>query len=83
MGKQCCLLELKVKLVESVKATATKVEMPYVVNRWIGGMLTNLSEIKKRIMRMEELVRETESGELERKYTKKERLLLGREIEQN
>src|SRR3989338_2880665 len=63
-----------------VKEAAMKAEMPYVVNRWIGGMITNLSEIKKRIFRMEELVREQESGELERKYTKKERLLLGREL---
>jgi len=79
-GKTVLFVGTKSEVVESVKATALKVEMPYVVNRWIGGMLTNLSEIKKRIMRMEELVREAESGELERKYTKKERLLLSREL---
>jgi len=79
-GKTILFVGTKTEVIVNVKAAAEKVEMPYVVNRWIGGMITNLSEIKKRIFRMEELVREQESGELERKYTKKERLLLGREL---
>lgn len=62
-----------------VKAAAEKTESPYVTNRWIGGMITNFSEIKKRINRLEGLLAERESGELERKYTKKERVVLGRE----
>jgi hypothetical protein len=41
----------------------------------------NFSEIKKRIDRMHRLAVEGESGELERKYTKKERVVIGREIE--
>lgn len=60
---------------------AEKAEMPHVVNRWIGGMLTNFSEIKKRIARLNDLTGQGESGELERKYTKKERVLIGRELE--
>lgn len=79
-GKTVLFVGTKSEVIENVKAAAVKVQMPYVVNRWIGGMLTNLPEIKKRIMRMEQLVREEESGELERKYTKKERLLLSREL---
>ncbi len=79
-GKNILFVGTKSEVIVCVKAAAAKVEMPYVVNRWIGGMMTNLPEIKKRIMRMEELVREQESGELERKYTKKERLLLSREL---
>ena len=79
-GKVILFVGTKTEVVDLVKAAAVKVEMPYVVNRWIGGMVTNLSEIKKRIYRMEELVREEASGELERKYTKKERLLLSREL---
>lgn len=58
---------------------AQKAELPHVTNRWIGGMLTNFTEIKKRIARLIELTGEAESGELERKYTKKERVVLGRE----
>ena len=64
-----------------VKKAAEAAEAPYVVNRWIGGMITNFSEIKKRINRLEDLTREKESGELERKYTKKERVVIGREID--
>lgn len=64
-----------------VKEAAEKVEAPYVTNRWIGGMLTNFSEIKKRINRLETLNHERESGEMERKYTKKERVVLGRETD--
>ncbi len=79
-GKTVLFVGTKSEVIDNVKSAALKVEMPYVVNRWIGGMLTNLPEIKKRIMRMEELVRESESGELERKYTKKERLLLSRDL---
>jgi len=53
----------------------------YVTNRWIGGMLTNFGEIKKRINRLEVLQAEKVSGELERKYTKKERVVIGREAD--
>ena len=53
--------------------------MPYVDGRWIGGTLTNFTQIKKRVEKMEKLVSEKEKGELA-KYTKKERLLIDREI---
>jgi small subunit ribosomal protein S2 len=79
-GKTVLFVGTKSEVIDNVKAAALKAEMPYVVNRWIGGMITNLPEIKKRIARMDELVREQESGELERKYTKKERLLLSRDL---
>jgi small subunit ribosomal protein S2 len=62
-----------------VKAAAEKAEAPYVTNRWIGGMLTNFTEIKKRITRLETLTNEKTTGELDRKYTKKERVVIGRE----
>jgi small subunit ribosomal protein S2 len=63
-----------------IKEMAERVNMPYVNGRWIGGTLTNFSEIKKRIERMENLISQKEKGELT-KYTKKERLLIDREIE--
>ena len=55
------------------------VEMPYVSLRWVGGTLTNFLEIRKRIDRFESLSSQREKGELT-KYTKKERLLIDREI---
>lgn len=59
---------------------ASSIEMPYVANRWLGGTLSNFSQIKKRIAHMEDLLGKRASGALE-KYTKKERLLIDREIE--
>lgn len=78
-GKSVVFVGTKEEVGRIVRETAVKLEAPYVVNRWIGGMLTNWNEIKKRIARMAELTRERESGELDRKYTKKERVILGRE----
>ncbi len=79
LGKTVLFVGTKTEVVTLVKTAAEKVAMPYVTNRWIGGMLTNFSEIKKRINRLGELESGTASGELERKYTKKERMVLGRE----
>ncbi|MEX2013577.1 MAG: 30S ribosomal protein S2 [Parcubacteria group bacterium] len=65
---------------EAIKKAGSELEMPYVAGRWIGGTLSNFSEIKKRIARLEELVGQREKGELN-KYTKKEHLLFDREID--
>ena len=78
-GKTVLFVGTKDEVSKIVKDAATKAEMPFVVNRWIGGMLTNFGEIKKRIERLKTLIDQGESGELERKYTKKERVLIGRE----
>ncbi len=53
--------------------------MPYVNLRWFGGTLTNFPLIRKRIEKYEDLMSKREKGELT-KYTKKERLLIDREI---
>ena len=65
---------------EAVTKAGSELEMPYVAGRWIGGTLSNFSEIKKRIARLAELTEQRERGELG-KYTKKERLLFDREID--
>lgn len=65
---------------EAITKAGKELEMPFVAGRWIGGTLSNFVEIKKRIMRLEELTEQREKGELG-KYTKKERLLFDREIE--
>jgi small subunit ribosomal protein S2 len=80
-GKTVLFVGTKDEASRIVKDAAIKCEAPYVTNRWIGGMLTNFSEIKKRINRLGTLMNEKESGELERKYTKKERVVIGREVE--
>ena len=54
--------------------------MPYVINRWIGGTITNFPIIKKRLEHFKELEEKKKTGELE-KYTKKERLEFDRELD--
>ena len=81
LGKTVLFVGTKDEVSKLVKTYAEKAESPYVSNRWIGGVLTNFSEIKKRIARLKDLVAERESGELDRKYTKKERVLIGREVD--
>jgi len=62
------------------REAADALNMPYVAGRWIGGTLTNFSEIKKRLQRLANLTDDRDAGTLAKKYTKKERLLIGREI---
>ena len=57
---------------------AEQTSMPYFVERWIGGTLTNFKVIAKRVEYMETLERERATGELE-KYTKREQLKKGEE----
>ena len=64
---------------EAVMRAALRIAQPYCAGRWIGGSLTNWSEIKKRLGRLEELSTMREKGELA-KFTKLERLLIDREI---
>lgn len=64
-----------------VRRAAEKADEPFVCGRWIGGTLTNFKEISKRVKRLETLQNDKEKGNLE-KYTKKERLLMDREIEE-
>jgi len=79
-GKQILFVGSKNEARDVVRNAAISIDMPYVTNRWIGGTVTNFSEIKKRISRLEELTSKKEKGELGM-YTKKERLLIDREIE--
>ena len=64
----------------AVEEAANKAGMPYVNNRWLGGMLTNFQTIHKRILYMLELEQMESSGEME-SLPKKERLRLRRELE--
>lgn len=65
---------------EIVAASAASLGVPYVAGRWIGGSLTNYSEIKKRMARLEDLTEKRSKGAFEGKYTKRERLMFDREI---
>jgi small subunit ribosomal protein S2 len=65
---------------EAIKSAALALNMPYVNERWIGGTLSNYSEIKKRIAELENYRKENKEGGLE-KYTKKERVVMAKKME--
>ena len=64
---------------EIIKNAALSLNMPYVNVRWIGGTLSNFTEIKKRIIELETYNKESVEG-LE-KYTKKERVVMAKKME--
>src|ERR1700710_819454 len=65
---------------DAVQSYAEKCGMPYINERWLGGMLTNFETIAKRVSKMQEYERMRISGEFDA-MPKKEALLLGRELE--
>ena len=79
-GKTVLFLGTKKQAKEAVKNSAINCGMPYLVERWIGGMLTNFPEVKKRLRKYNELKTQFANGEIER-YTKKEILNLKQKME--
>ncbi len=65
---------------EITKAAAISCEMPYLVERWIGGLLTNFDEVKRRLKKYHNLKEMFASGEIE-KYTKKEQVTMKKQLE--
>ncbi len=64
----------------SIRKYAEACDMPYVVNRWLGGTITNFGQIKITLKRLKTLKDQRDKGEL-KKYTKMEQLMLSREID--
>ncbi len=71
-GKQILFVATKKQAQDIVRAAAEEVKMPYVTERWLGGMLTNWTTISSRIKRLHDLETKMESGELAAKYNKLE-----------
>ena len=80
-GKAILFVSGKPEALATIEGGAVRAGQPYVAGRWIGGTLTNFKNIRKRIERLLQLEKERDSGELE-KYTKRERLMIDREIEE-
>lgn len=70
--KQILLVGTKKQSQDIVKKLATDTGMPYVTERWLGGMLTNWNTIGGRIKHLKDLEAKMESGELSHKYNKLE-----------
>ncbi len=65
---------------EEVKKAAESCHMPYVTTRWLGGTFTNFRTIQRTIKKMEKYEKMIADGEI-KKYTKKEQLMIAREVE--
>ena len=71
-GKTILFVGGKPEAIQATKEAAHRIGAPFVAGRWIGGTLTNFKNIRKRIERMEKLIADRNSGEMEQKYTKRE-----------
>jgi small subunit ribosomal protein S2 len=80
-GKQILLVGTKRQAQDIVKQTAEAVNMPYVTERWLGGMLTNWNTIGGRVKHLQDLENRMASGELANKYNKLEVQRFQEEIE--
>ncbi len=78
-GEQVLFVGTKKQAQEPIATEATRANMPYVNKRWLGGMLTNFTTIKKRIGLLEQLEARQQAGDFER-MTKKEAAKLTEEM---
>ena len=76
-GKKIMFVATKKQAKEIVAEAAAKVNMPFVTERWLGGMLTNFQTIRKSVKKMQSIEKMLNDGTLD-SVTKKERLTLTR-----
>jgi len=77
-GRKIMFVATKKQAREIVMNAAQSVNMPFVTERWLGGMMTNFSTIKKSVRKMQNIERMLKDGSLT-SVTKKEKLMLERE----
>jgi small subunit ribosomal protein S2 len=77
-GKKIMFVGTKKQAKEIVTECARKVNMPFVTERWLGGMLTNFNTVRKSVKKMQSIDKMLGEGVAE-SLTKKERLTLGRD----
>lgn len=79
-GRKIMFVATKKQAKEIVAEQAQRANMPFVTERWLGGMLTNFQTVRRSIKRMQGIDRMATDGTFDR-INKKERLMLGREKE--
>ena len=79
-GRTVLFVGTKRSAQQIIRENASRCGMPYVNHRWLGGMLTNYKTVRASIKRLKDLEAMSEDGSFE-KITKKERLMLRREME--
>ena len=77
-GRKVLFIATKKQAKELIMAEAEKVKMPFVTDRWLGGMLTNFPTVRKSIKKLQTLEKLAKDGTYEN-ISKKERLMLDRE----
>ncbi len=80
-GKQVLFVGTKKQAKDIVKAAAEQAGQPYVTERWIGGMLTNVATVNAQIKKLRDLERRMANGDLEKRYNKLEVQRFQEEIE--
>jgi len=80
MGGTILFVGTKRQAKDEVRKAAEACGMPYVVTRWLGGTFTNFRTIQRTIKKMERYEKMIADGEIS-KYTKKEQLMIAREVE--
>ena len=78
-GKKILFVATKKQAREIIAAGARQINMPYVTDRWLGGMMTNFATIRRSVKKMNNLEQMLTDGTLA-STTKKERLTLTREM---
>src|SRR6267154_739293 len=79
-GKKIMFVATKKQAKEIVTEAAQRVNMPYVTERWLGGMLTNFNTVRKSVKKMQSIEKMLGDGTFD-SITKKERLTLSRDKE--
>ena len=77
-GRKIMFVATKKQAQEIVTAEADKLKMPYVTDRWLGGMLTNFNTVRKSVKKMQSIEKMLNDGSAD-SLTKKERLTLARD----
>ena len=77
-GKKIMFVATKKQAKEIVQESAKRVNMPFVTERWLGGMLTNFNTVRKSVKKMQSIEKMLADGSAEN-LTKKERLTLTRD----
>ncbi|MGK2896212.1 MAG: 30S ribosomal protein S2 [Candidatus Saccharimonadales bacterium] len=71
-GKKVLFVGTKKQAKDIVKIAAEKANQPYVTERWVGGMLTNVATMNSQLKKLHDLEKRMDSGELEKRYNKLE-----------
>jgi small subunit ribosomal protein S2 len=77
-GKKILFVGTKKQAKDIVKESAQKINMPFVTERWLGGMLTNFNTVRKSVKKMQSIEKMLGDGSFD-SITKKERLTLSRD----